>query len=136
VNARKGCRTSARRHLGAGDREGERHEYGGDGEIYMNAPSDHADAGNLAAEPSPAVWDGRWNHIADVKLLRDLPASIACRDQGSVSARVIGAAPLVLAVLAREDPPAGQGALDDLCSTILQAQHEDQTCSRLNQLIS
>jgi hypothetical protein len=112
ANARKGARTFARRHLGAGDGGRERHECGGDGGIYPNATSGHADAGNLAAEPSLAVWDGRWNlaAIADVKLLRDLPASIACRDQGLWRPRVIGAAPVVLAVPAREDPPAHPSA--------------------------
>ena len=69
----------------------------------MNA-SGHADAGNRAAKPSLAVWNGRWNlaAIADVKLLRDLPASIALQGSELVSTRVIGAVPLVLAGLTRE----------------------------------
>lgn len=36
ANARKGGGTFARRHLGTGDRERERHECGGNGEIYTN----------------------------------------------------------------------------------------------------
>lgn len=110
ANARKGGRTFARRHLGAGDGGRKRHECGGDGEIYKSVTSGHADAGNLAAEPILAVWDGRWNHAAiaamDVKLLGDLPEPIA-----PAGIKVCGRprhwrTPVVLASFAREDPPA------------------------------
>ena len=101
-----GGSTFARRHLGAGDGKRKRHECGSSGGINTNA-SGHADAGNRVAKPSPAVWNGRWNlaAIADVKLLRDLPASIALQGSELVSTRVIGAVPLVLAVLTREIHP-------------------------------
>ena len=55
ADARKGVRTFARRHLGAGDGERKRHECGGGGEIYVFVLSGHADAGNLAEEPTLAV---------------------------------------------------------------------------------
>jgi hypothetical protein len=55
ADARKGGRTFARRHLGAGDGGRKRHVCGRDGEIYIAVLSGHADAGNLAAEPTLAV---------------------------------------------------------------------------------
>lgn len=96
-----------------------------DGGTYTNATSNHADAGNRVAEPSLGVdWqkEPRSHRAADVKLLRDLHYHAGIRV--CARARIIGAALVALAVLAREDPLAGQGALCNLCSTIFQAQHE------------
>lgn len=100
------------------------------------ATSSHANAGNRAAEPTLAVWDGRWNRsaIADVKLLRDLPASIALQGSGFVSARVIGAAPVVLAVLAREFPSAGWALKTTLARLLFRHSTTKITQSILNPL--
>lgn len=74
--------------------------------------------------------------IADVKLLRDLPASIALQGSGFVSARVIGATPVGLAAPAREDPLAAWDPRNDLCSLIMQAQQERDRTVQTESLIA
>lgn len=74
-----------------------------------------------------AVWNGRWNlaAIADVKLLRDLPASIALQGSELVNNARHWCGTTGSYRFDTCDPPVGLGNGNHLCVKILQTQHED-----------